>query len=46
MKEYPETSIDDGHLSYCVEDGKRYEFKSTNSIDETTGRWREFKSGL
>lgn len=46
MKAYPETSIDDGHLSYCKEDGKRYEFKTSNTVDETTGKWREFSSGL
>lgn len=45
MKAYPETSIDEGHLSYCKEDGKRYEFKSSNTVDPTTGKWREFKSG-
>lgn len=45
MKAYPETSIDEGHLSYCKEDGKRYEYKSSNDIDATTGRWREFESG-
>lgn len=45
MKAYPETSIDDGHLSYCKENGKHYEYKSSNSIDPTTGKWREFKSG-
>lgn len=45
MKAYPETSLDDGHLSYCKEDGKRYEYKSSNSVDPTTGKWREFKTG-
>lgn len=45
MKAYPETSIDEGHLSYCKEDGKRYEYKSSNDIDATTGRWRKFESG-
>lgn len=45
MKAYPETSIDDGHLSYCKENGKHYEYKSSYSVDPTTGKWREFKSG-
>lgn len=45
MKAYPETSLDNGHLSYCKEDGKRYEYKSSNSVDSTTGKWREFKAG-
>lgn len=45
MKAYPETSIDDGHISYCKENGKSYQYKSNNSVDATTGKWREFKSG-
>lgn len=40
MKDYPETSIDEGHLSLCLEDGKRYEFLSTNIESPTTGKWR------
>lgn len=42
MKAYPETSIDEGHISYCKEDGKNYQYKSSNEIDATTGKWREF----
>lgn len=44
MKAYPETSIDDGHLSYCVETNKHYKFLSSNTVDETTGKWREFET--
>lgn len=40
MRNYPETSIDEGHSSYCVETGKRYEFSLSNPINPTTGRWR------
>lgn len=40
MKNYPETSIDEGHISLCLEDGKRYKFISTNTVDDTTGKWR------
>lgn len=36
--------IDDGHLSYCVETDKHYKFNRTNSIDSTTGKWRQFLS--
>lgn len=43
MKAFPETSIDDGHLSYCAEDGNTYQFKSSNSVDTVTGKWRVFK---
>ena len=46
MKAFPETSIDDGHLSYCVEDGNTYQFKSSNSVDTTTGKWRVFKADV
>lgn len=46
MKAFPETSIDDGHLSYCAEDGNTYQFKSSNSVDAATGKWRVFKDGF
>lgn len=42
MKAFPETSVDDGHVSYCAEDGNHYEFKSSNPVDGTTGKWRKF----
>lgn len=40
MKSYPETSIDEGHISLCLANGKRYKFSASNSIDSTTGKWR------
>jgi hypothetical protein len=46
MKAFPETSIDDGHLSYCAEDGNTYQFKDSNSVDAVTGKWRVFKDGF
>lgn len=46
MKAFPETSIDDGHLSYCAEDGNTYQFKSSNSVDTATGKWRVFKADV
>lgn len=45
MKAYPDTSIDDGHISYCKEVDKYYKYKNTNDIDNETGKWREFKLG-
>lgn len=45
MKAYPETSIDDGHVSYCAETDKHYKYLSSNTVDETTGKWREFETG-
>ena len=35
----------DGIMAYCVEDGKEYQWKSTNDVDQTLGKWREFASG-
>ena len=46
MKAFPETSIDDGHLSYCADDGNTYQFKSSNSVDAVTGKWRVFKADV
>lgn len=46
MKAFSETSIDDGHLSYCAEDGNTYQFKSSNSVDAATGKWRIFKTNV
>ena len=36
------TQVPDGFLTYCQEDGKRYEFNSSNNINELTGKWVEF----
>ena len=46
MKVFDENSIDEGHLSYCKEDGNIYQYKSANSTDATTGRWRIFKTDI
>ena len=35
-------NIDEGHVSFCLEDKKMYQFLGSNPIDETTGRWRVF----
>lgn len=40
MKAYPATSLDEGHVSYCVETGRRYQWKNSNSVLSTTGKWR------
>ena len=44
MMAFDENSIDEGHLSYCEEDGNLYQYKSANTVDTTTGRWRLFKT--
>ena len=43
MKTFPETSVDDGHISYCAEGGNHYEFNSSNATDPNTGKWRVFR---
>lgn len=45
MKNADENIFDDGHISFCDEDKKTYRFLSTNEVDETTGKWREFGAG-
>lgn len=46
MKAFDENSIDEGHLSYCEEDGNIYQYNHTNTVDTTTGRWRIFKTDI
>lgn len=46
MKAFAENSINEGHLSYCEEDGKVYQYKSANTVDATTGKWRLFKTDV
>ena len=45
MKAYPEASVYDGCMTYCKEDEKYYTFKASNTVDVTTGKWREFSGG-
>lgn len=44
MVEFPESSIDDGHISYNKETDKHYKFNSSNDVDTTLGKWREYIS--
>ena len=37
-----EAILYDGCLAYVVETKKHYSFDSTNDLDETLGKWREF----
>ena len=45
MKAVADSTMYDGCLSYCTATSKTYQWKSTNDVDETTGKWREFTSG-
>ena len=42
MANFADTNLPDGFITYNNEDGKRYEFNSSNSIDVTLGKWREY----
>lgn len=45
MKAVGDSTMYDGCLAYCVATDKTYQWKSTNTVDSSTGRWREFSSG-
>lgn len=45
MKAVVDANINEGCLAYCAETDKYYKFLSTNTVDESTGKWREFSSG-
>lgn len=45
MKAKADSTLYDGIMAYCKADGKNYQWKSTNPVDETLGKWREFQSG-
>lgn len=45
MKSVADANINEGCLAYNKEDGKYYKFLSTNTVDATTGKWREFETG-
>lgn len=46
MKNYSDNNIDEGHISYCIETDKHYKYNSSNDIDSTTGKFREFIEGI
>lgn len=45
MKAVGDATMYEGCLAYCVETDKTYQWKSTNTVDADTGRWREYESG-
>lgn len=45
MKSVADATMYDGCLAYCVATDKTYQWKSTNTVDTDTGRWREFETG-
>ena len=45
MKAMADSVLYDGCLAYCVATDKTYQWKSTNTVDPTLGKWREFETG-
>ena len=45
MKAVADATMYDGCLAYCSATDKTYQWKSTNTVDADTGKWREFSSG-
>lgn len=45
MATVSDTVLYDGCLTFCLETGKTYQWLSTNTVDATLGKWREFSSG-
>lgn len=46
MRSYPDTSVDHGHVSFCKEDGKLYQFLTTNQVSSETGKWRRLVDSI
>ena len=45
MKAYPDASLYDGCIAYVTNIKKNYQYDSSNTVDTTTGKWREFETG-
>lgn len=45
MKAVADSTMYNGCLAYCVATDKTYQWKSSNTVDTDTGRWREFQTG-
>lgn len=45
MKAVADATMYNGCIAYCTEADKTYQWKSTNTVDETTGKWREYNPG-
>lgn len=45
MKAYPDASLYDGCLAYVTATKKNYQYDSSNTVDTTTGKWRELETG-
>lgn len=45
MKAVADATMYNGCLAYCVATDKTYQWKSSNTVDPDTGKWREFSTG-
>ena len=45
MKAYAEANLYNGCMAYVTATKKYYSYDSSNTVDETTGKWREYSSG-
>ena len=45
MKAVADATMYEGCLAYCEATDKTYQWKSTNTVDADTGKWREFETG-
>ena len=45
MKAMSESSLYEGCIAYCTATDKNYQWKSTNTVDSTLGKWRELETG-
>lgn len=45
MKAVTDANMNEGCLAYCAETDKYYKFLSSNTVDATLGKWREFETG-
>lgn len=45
MKAYAENSLYNGCFAYVIANKTYYTFDSSNTVDSTTGKWREFSGG-
>lgn len=45
MKAMADAKLYEGCEAYCIATDKYYKWKSTNTVDETLGKWREIESG-
>lgn len=45
MAAFSENYLPDLYDSFCYEDGKKYRFSRSNTVDPVYGKWREITSG-